>query len=150
MIVYINGFSYGRTESDAVTFGVIYSELLKILELSKVNRHKNICLTSGKIADFYYDKYFRAERKFSKDELQYFSSLLDNNVIYEWNADAALDNGSMVIQVKEKNFVRLIGFMPEGEKIKQLHSISINILEFQNIISSMLSELKHVREKLSP
>ena len=149
-IVYINGFSYGRTESDAVTFGVIYSELLKILELSKVNQHKNICLTSGKIADFYYDKYFREERKFSKNELQYFSCLLDNNIIYEWSLDAALDNGSMVIQLKEKNFVRLIGFMPEGEKIKQLHSISISILEFQNIINSVLSELKQIKEKLPP
>ena len=56
----------------------------------------------------------------------------------------------MVIQLKEKNFVRLIGFMPEGEKIKQLHSISISILEFQNIINSVLSELKQIKEKLPP
>lgn len=149
-IVYINGFSYGRTESDAVTFGVIYSELLKILELSKVNQHENICLTSGKIADFYYDKYFREERKFSKNELQYFSCLLDNHVIYEWNPDTALDDGNMIMQVIEKGFVRLIGFKPEDEKIKRLHSILINILEFQNIISTILSELEHIKGKLSP
>ena len=149
-IVYINGFSYGRTEPDAVTFGAIYSELLNILKLSKRSCYKNIYFTSNEIADFYYDKYFREKRKFSENELQYFSSLLNNNVIYEWNPDAALDNGNMIMQVIEKGFVRLIGFKPEDEKIKRLHSISINILEFQNIISTILSELEHIKGKLSP
>ena len=54
------------------------------------------------------------------------------------------------MQVIEKGFVRLIGFKPEDEKIKRLHSILINILEFQNIISTILSELEHIKGKLSP
>lgn len=147
-IVYIDGCPYGIRDTYATLLYCIYYDMEELQNKEFLNLDTLADYSDASIAEVFYDMHCREKHRKDIKDYEKLEHLIRNQRIDWPNPECAFDDGSFVLQLREHDYVRLIGFQTDGHyNLRNIHSVKISEEYYQSVIAGAKRVLDDFKKK---